>query len=119
MKLVVIESPYNASTPKGVERNIEYARACMKDCLLRKESPYVSHLLYTQEGVLDDKKPEERKLGMAAGFEWTKQCATYINKVVVYTDRGVSSGMEAGIAHANSLRITIEFRKLGGSWAKP
>ncbi len=118
MKLTIIESPFNAPTARGIKRNIEYARACMKDALSRGESPFASHLLYTQPGVLDDKNPEERRLGMQAGFEWTRQCASHITKVAVYTDRGVSGGMEAGIANANASRISLEFRKLGGEWSK-
>jgi hypothetical protein len=59
MKLVVVESPYAGD----VTRNLEYARAAMADCLARGEAPFASHALYTQIGVLDDTKPEERKLG--------------------------------------------------------
>jgi hypothetical protein len=118
VKLVILESPFNAATKAGIKKNIKYARACVADCFRRGEAAFGSHLLYTQEGVLDDKKPEERKLGMNAGFEWTRQCAAHITKVVVYTDRGVSAGMEAGIANASASRIQLEFRRLGGSWAK-
>ena len=68
MKRVIIESPYAGD----VERNLRYARAAMKDCLHRGEAPYASHLLYTQEGVLDDDVPGERKLGISAGLSWGK-----------------------------------------------
>ena len=42
MVLVLLESPYAGY----VERNLAYARACMRDCLLRGEAPFASHLLY-------------------------------------------------------------------------
>ena len=85
MKRVVIESPYAGDT----ERNIKYARECMADCLKRGEAPIASHLLYTQEGVLDDNIPEERELGINAGFEWSVKA----EKAVFYVDYGYSKGM--------------------------
>lgn len=66
MKRVIIESPYAGD----IDRNLRYLRACMADCLRRGEAPFASHGLYTQPGVLDDDKPDERKLGIEAGFAW-------------------------------------------------
>jgi len=102
MKLVILESPFAGD----VEKNIKYARACMRDCLLRGESPFASHLLYTQDGVLDDNVPEERKLGINAGFEWRNVA----QKTVVYTDEGITKGMEQGIEHSENLGIPVEYR---------
>ena len=63
--LVIIESPYTGSTPEQIAENVEYARACMRDSLLRyNEYPLAGHLLYTQEGVLQDDLRRERRLGM-------------------------------------------------------
>jgi hypothetical protein len=61
---VILESPYAGD----VEANMRYARAAMRDSLMRGEAPFASHLLYTQEGVLLDSVPEERTLGIEAGF---------------------------------------------------
>jgi len=105
---VIIESPFGGD----VERNVRYARACMADCLSRGEAPFASHLLYTQPGVLDDSVPEERELGILAGFAWREGART-----VVYTDLGVSAGMVQGIHHAQSVGSDIEYRTLGGEWA--
>ena len=66
MKRVIIESPYAGN----IKRNLEYARACVKDSLLRGEAPIASHLLYTQEGILNDSISEERRLGIDAGLAW-------------------------------------------------
>jgi hypothetical protein len=52
MKLVIIESPYAGE----VEANVAYARACMRDSLGHGEAPIASHLLYTQPGILCEKK---------------------------------------------------------------
>lgn len=104
-RLVIIESPYAGD----VERNTVYARCALRDCLLRGEAPFASHLLYTQPGVLDDENPTERMDGIMAGFEWRRHAAT-----VVYTDLGISSGMQMGIEHARLLGSPIEYRSLKG-----
>lgn len=103
MKLIILETPYAGD----IEKNINYAKACMKDCLMRGESPMASHLLYTQ--CLDDTDKQERMLGINAGFAWRKK-AEY---TVVYTDLGISKGMQHGIDHANKLHQKIVYRKLG------
>lgn len=109
---VIVESPFASNKFSSIENNIKYARVCMRDCLLKNESPFASHLLYTQHGVLNDDIPEERELGIQAGFIWRK----YANKTVVYTDLGISRGMEYGIKHAKDIGHTIEYRTLGGIW---
>jgi hypothetical protein len=108
MKLVVIESPFAGATPEETERNITYARQCVKDCLMRGEAPLASHLLYTQPGILDDTIPEERQLGMRAGFAWN----TLAELVVVYTDLDITDGMRKGIYLARTLGIDVEYRTL-------
>jgi hypothetical protein len=107
MRLVVIESPYAGD----VDENLRYLRACMADCLRRGEAPFASHALYTQPGVLDDTKPEERELGIRAGFEWGRDA----DAVVVYADRGVSKGMMNAISHYQERGLPIEVRLLGQS----
>lgn len=115
MKTVIIESPYAASTPEGIERNVAYLRACLRDSLMRGEAPFASHAIYTQPGVLCDEVPEERAHGIEAGFAWRASA----HMTVVYIDRGVSQGMEYGIKAATEMQHTIEFRQLGGDWSKP
>lgn len=109
---VVVESPFMAPTPEGIERNLAYARAAMRDCLLRGEAPFASHLLYTQPGVLDDSDPDERALGIEAGLALVDE----VDKTVVYGDLGISRGMEMGIERAQSRGRPVEFRSLPG-WA--
>ncbi len=108
MKLVIIESPFAASAAYTQAHHEAYARACMADCLSRGEAPYASHLLYTQPGVLDDTIPEQRKLGMLAGFAWRAACDT----TVVYQDLGMSGGMVAGVQSAKDRGNKVEFRRL-------
>jgi hypothetical protein len=108
VRRVVIESPFAGD----VERNLRYLRACMADCLRRGEAPFASHGLYTQPGVLDDGKPEERSLGILAGFAWRDVA----DLTVVYADCGITPGMEAGVADAEMKKRPVEIRSLGGAW---
>jgi len=110
MRRVILESPYSAPTAEGVERNLTYARECIRDCLKRGEAPLASHLLYTQPGILDDTIPDERRLGMESGFAWT----AVGEAVVVYLDLGLSRGMQAGIGRGVAYELTIEPR-----WIRP
>lgn len=104
MKLVIIESPYAGD----VQRNIKYARECLKDSLLRGEAPIASHLLYTQKDVLNDDLPKERKLGIDAGLAWKKVADLH----VFYIDFGMSTGMKYASDYAKDQNIKIEYRTL-------
>ena len=104
MRRVILESPYAGD----VEANVNYARLCLRDSLSRGEAPIASHLLYTQPNVLRDEVAGERQWGIDAGLAW----AAVAEATVVYTDHGISRGMEYGINHAESLGRPIEYRKL-------
>ena len=107
-RLVILESPYAGD----IERNEKYARACLRDSLMRGEAPIASHLLYTQPGVLDDTIPNDRRLGILAGLAWR----TVAHATVVYTDLGISAGMMQGIKAAEEDDLPIMFRRLPGSF---
>ena len=107
MQLVIIESPFAGD----LDTNIKFTRACMRDSLRRGEAPFASHLLYTQEEILDDDVPEERNWGIEAGLAWGK----YASKTVVYTNLGITSGMEIGIQRAIEEEREVEYRELD-SW---
>ena len=106
MRLVIVESPYAGD----VEKNVEYARAAIRDSLSRGEAPIASHLLYTQPGILDDDIPDERAWGIDAGLAWREVAEAS----VVYIDLGVSRGMEYGIKAALASQVNIEFRSIPG-----
>tara|TARA_R110002020_G_scaffold356003_1_gene568659 strand:- start:1748 stop:2077 length:330 start_codon:yes stop_codon:yes gene_type:complete len=105
MKLVIIESPFAGD----ISANIKYARAAVRDSLGRGESPIASHLLYTQEGILNDNVPEERQWGIDAGLAWREVAQGF----VVYVDHGITKGMEYGIEKAKEQGIPVEYRKIG------
>ena len=111
MRRVVVESPFAGD----VEGNLIYLRACLRDCLMRGEAPFASHALYTQPGILDDGIEVERVHGINAGHAWMHGA----HAVVVYTDKGISTGMEWGIRSATSHKVPIEYRSLTGAPKPP
>lgn len=110
MRCVILESPYGSPDPAIVERNVRYARACLKDALDQGWAPFASHLLYTQ--VYDDNNRELRVKGIEAGLAIGK----LMDKTIVYTDLGISEGMYYGIRAAEEAGRPIEYRKLP-NWA--
>ena len=108
MRKVLIESPFSAPTAEETEINVKYARAAIRDALSKGDAPLASHLLYTQDGILNDDIPEERSWGIEAGLTWYEVAEA----CVVYTDRGISKGMKYGIARAESLGIPVEYREI-------
>jgi hypothetical protein len=104
MRLVIIESPYAGN----ITRNIEYAREAVRHSLSLGEAPIASHLLYTQQGILDDKNPAERIWGIDAGLAWLDVSEA----TVVYQDYGISKGMYLGINRAKDAGKIVEYRKI-------
>lgn len=121
VRRVIIESPFKPEGTSARERSEDgrrkqiYARRCLRDSLMRGESPLASHLLYTQEGVLDDAKENERELGIAAGLAWGTAAAA----TVVYCDLGISHGMVLGIERAMQEKRIVEVRSISDDpWAE-
>ena len=100
--MVIIESPFAGDFVK----NREYANECLRDSLLRGEAPFMSHILYTE--ALDDTIPEERAIGIQAGLKVGQQAS----KTIVYTDLGISHGMELGIKSAERNGRKVEYRTI-------
>ena len=108
LRLVVLESPYRGLNAEDTSKNLDYARKAVYDSLCREEAPIASHLLYTQEGILDDSIPVKRSQGILLGIAWTKVAEA----CVVYVDLGLSPGMSEGIMAAVIAGIPIEFRRI-------
>lgn len=96
-KFTLIETPFSAPTEEGIVRNVSYAMLAVRDSLARGEAPYASHLFFTQ--MLDDNNPHERELGINTGLA----IGALASQSAIYTDLGISRGMEYGIAHAEQL----------------
>jgi hypothetical protein len=104
MKLVILESPYAGD----IDRNVAYARACVRHSLSLSEAPIASHLLYTQPGILNDDVLEERQWGIDAGLAWKKVAEA----TVVYYDYGMTKGMQYGIMAAKAAGIPVIYRTI-------
>ena len=104
MKTVIIESPYAGE----ISSNLQYAREAALDCLRRNESPFASHLFYTQ--FLNDKVPHERAMGIIAGFAWWE----HADLIAFYTDRGWSSGMRVAYERCKLESKKFSLRSLYG-----
>ena len=65
---------------------------------------------YNYHGHVEDHPMSRhgREWGIMCGQVWAK-CA---QKVVVYTDKGITSGMKAGIEFAQKNNIPVEYREL-------
>ena len=105
MRRIIIESPFAGD----VETHITNARRCIRDALIRGESPLASHLLYTQPSILNDEVPSERAWGIAAGHAWIG----VTEAVVFYVDYGISKGMGIALDLAMQNHIVIERREIG------
>lgn len=103
---VILESRFAGQVPAEQRSNINYARKAVRDSVLRGEAPIASHLLFTQDGVLRDEVPLERRLGINAGHAWLG-CAELM---ACYVDSGISDGMCLGIERADVAGLPIEFR---------
>ncbi len=117
-KPIILESPFaehlTGPAPHYCEKIAkEYLRDAMRDCLLRGEAPFASHGLYTQAGVLKDGVPEERSLGIQAGFAWRGRS----DYVVFYCDLGISSGMQLALDECRAEGRTVKMRSLS-EWSR-
>jgi hypothetical protein len=103
---VQIESPFSAPTLEGTIIRAAYTQMAIHHSLTLHESPFASHWMYPP--VLNDNLPEERKLGMEAGF------ARYIesDRIALYLDLGMSGGMRAGLEVASQYNIPVVERRL-------
>lgn len=101
---VIVESPYSGR----VVENVAYARAAVRDSVLRGEAPIASHLLFTQPGILDDDAPAERTLGIAAGLSWACVC----DFAAFYVDLGWSRGMLEARDLYERFMVPFEERRL-------
>ena len=96
MRKVYICSPYRAKDGAELDRNIDYAQQLTRQALEAGLAPITPHLYMTQ--CMDDKKPEERARGMAAGLALLKGC----DFVIAGVKYGITEGMDREIHTANS-----------------
>jgi len=130
-KLFSIETPFNSDYPWIVRRNIQYGIQANKDACQSLNATWVPQLSNTQvvkwglDGYLGDSfaacavkllpKSWTQKYGI--GREKTLEVTndirkTKVDKVLVYRDFGISSGMKSAIKVAEENGVEIEYRNL-------
>ena len=108
---VILESPFRGKGKNDQNRNIKYARLCMREMFLRfGEIPYASHLLYPQ--CLDDSNRLERHIGITGNLLFHSM----IESVVFYIDLGFSDGMMIAYQNAQKHKKEIINRNLYKPW---
>lgn len=95
-KLVYLASPYSGD----VESNTAFAKAACHYAIRQGLTPLAPHLLYPQ--ILDDRLPEERRLGTEMGIRLLKAC----DEIWVCGSR-ISKGMEKEILAAKQMGIPM------------
>lgn len=103
MKRVFLASPYAGDTVT----HVAYAKRAMAHSLCQGEAPFLPHLLYPS--VLDDKNPQQRAESLSAGLAWLQIACC----LVVYTDYGISKGMNLKMIRARDLGMHVEERTIG------
>jgi hypothetical protein len=73
---------------------------------MRGESPYASHGLLP--GALDERKADERQLGIGAGYAWWSAA----DLILFYVDYGWSAGMQLAADRCAMLGKASEIRRL-------
>lgn len=104
-EFVIVESPFAGRNPQEVADNISYLKRCLRDAWDRGEHPLASHGYYPL--FLSESK--ERKEGIEAGYAlWP-----LASRIVFYTDRGMSPGMERALDRAVHHRLDVITRSIG------
>ena len=128
--LVSVESPFNAYRPWTLLRNIQYAIQANKHAAYLGDATWTPHICNTQfvkwgfnsyigdsVGQLANKLTGNRIEKYAIGREQTlintnAVRASRVNKIVCYTDFGISSGMKTAIDTGEKNGVEVEYREL-------
>jgi hypothetical protein len=115
MKTVFIVSPLRGTTTQLAkcitdeeradlfEANLALAESLCHEVTIKGHAAFAPHVFYPL--FLDDRKSEERALGMKAGHAWLLKA----DEAWVYLKYGASEGMRAEIALAMEQRIEIVY----------
>jgi hypothetical protein len=131
--LVSVETPYNSIYPWYQIRNIQYAIQCNTHASSLGDVTWTPHICNTQfvkfgfNNYISDslstfflsKMDDKYFLGRDETLKRTNQIRqTKIDKVICYTDYGISLGMTSAIETAKNGNIPIEYRKLPNDMKK-
>jgi hypothetical protein len=114
--VVVLESPYSGDIPL----HVVYGQRVMTDSRSRGEIVIMPHMLWTQHHLAPhsyvddwDEKYEVPNGGREVSLEQIKVLRERADKVIFYTDYGMSSGMQHGLDHCKERNIPYEMRTIG------
>lgn len=96
MKLVYVASPFAGN----IEKNTDYAKQACRIVMEQGHAFFAPHLLYPS--ILNDKAPEERKLGMEMGLTVLSRC----DEMWAFGDQ-ISAGMRVEMEKATELGIPV------------
>lgn len=103
MDIVLIESGFVIG---DLTEASSYAKACVRNALLRGEAPFhVSALYLDCVDVHDD-------AGLAAAAIAAKKVTEMADRVAIYIDNGITDMVRSIVDHANSLHIPVSYRSL-------
>lgn len=105
-QLIFVCSPFRATAKNGLAKHIDYAKAACRQVFEEGDHPFAPHLLYPS--FLNDHSPADRERGIAAGLTILSAC----DALYVFTELGVSAGMEEEISFAGQRAIPVVFRNL-------
>ena len=114
MRVTIVESPFNLPNVSRYEC-ARYALWCCKDCDLRGEASFASHLFYT---LFIEETKEGRDRGLAYRDEIARRASTVVAR---YVDLGETPGMYRDIDCTGKIEVrtlTGEVRDawLSGAW---
>jgi hypothetical protein len=112
MQCVLLETPCSGNEHPIIYE--KYAKACIRDSLLRNEAPLSGFLLYKQPDILNHLVYNEKILGRLAELEWSKSC----KRMLVYKDLGITKEMQRNIDNAIAIDQIVEYRILNDAQFK-
>ena len=122
LRRVILESPYAGEA----ERNVAYARRCVRDCLQRNEAPIASHLFGALEGKETpgrrrDLDHDDRRGAQDLSMFFTgSRCRGMSNEEAAATQEWHGFGTRGSQVQILSLRPALSTQeRLGGSYRPP
>ncbi len=106
-KAVIVLTPFFGEDPAKARMFERYAVRAVKDSLNRNEAPLAAQLFFFHffnSNVVQI----ERDLGLTAQISWVRKC----DKLVVYSDFGITQAMNAVLEVARLRNKPVEFRAI-------
>jgi len=112
-KPVIIESPFKVNDYYSEFTHRAYLERCLRDAVLRGETPYASHKMLPD--AFDDASVKERETGMRAGLSMSRDMAVKMGATPVFcVDYGQGgTGMKRAREFYQDHYVDIVERRIG------